>query len=135
MIPRDPGRTGGGIAGGRPGRIEATAAKEGTSVKKGLRVRFRNVREIRMGSPYRVCAIAFEGDWIPPLPADDWQDLRAASPDGRHLALVRWNTEGNVPGFHVVRIDTKMRTFHKTRRILGLCKRIFWDQGRFSWER
>lgn len=88
-----------------------------------------------MGSPYNLCEIQFEGDWIPPLPVTDWQDIKATSPDHRHLALVRWNAAGNVPGFHVIRIDIGKRTYHKTKRIMGLCRAIYWDRGRFVWER
>lgn len=98
-----------------------------------LEVKFKNVREIRMGSPYRLCEIEFTGKWIPPLPAEDWQDLAARSPDGRYLALIRWNTEGNTPGFHVIRIDTKKKVYHKTKRILGLCREITWEKGKFVW--
>ena len=102
-------------------------------MEKGLRVKFHNVREIRMGSPYNLCEITFKGEWIPPLSTEDWQDLKAQSPNGRYLALVQWNTEGNIPGFHVVRIDTKKRKYHKTKRIMGLCKKIYWDKDKFVW--
>lgn len=103
-------------------------------MKKGLKVKFLNVREIRMGSPYNLCEIKFEGEWIPPLPTEDWQDLKAQSPDGRYLALVQWNTKGNIPGFHIVRIDKKRKKYHKTKRIMGLCKKIFWDKNKFVWK-
>jgi hypothetical protein len=105
----------------------------GKKIAKMLNVKFRTVREIRMGSPYNLCEIEFEGEWIPPLPTYDWQDLKAQSPDKRYLALVQWNTFGNVPGFHVVRIDVKNRRIHKTRRILGICKKIYWDKDKFVW--
>jgi hypothetical protein len=104
-------------------------------MSKDLRIKFVNVREIRMGSPYNLCEIRFSGEWIPPLPTEDWQDLKAISPDGRYVALVMWNTKGNLPGFHVVRIDTRKRKYHKTKRIMGLCRKISWDQGRFVWQR
>ena len=102
---------------------------------RSLRIKFLNVREIRMGSPYNLCEIRFEGDWIPPLPTEDWQDKKALSPDGRYVALIRWNTKGNRPGFHVVRIDTKRRKYHTTKRILGLCDRIWWDKDGFAWQK
>jgi len=104
-------------------------------MSRALRVTFRNVREIRMGSPYSVCEIRLNGEWVPPLPVTDWQNIKAASPDNRYVALVRWNAAGNQPGFHVVRIDTKARKYHKTKRIAGLCRRIYWDEDRFVWER
>jgi hypothetical protein len=86
-----------------------------------------------MGSPYMLCDVFFRGEWIPPLPREDWQNLKAYSPDKRYLALVKWNTLGNVPGFHVVRIDTHKRKYHKTRRIFGLCKKLYWAGDRFKW--
>lgn len=104
-------------------------------MKPKLRVRFRNKREIRMGSPYSICDISFSGEWIPPLPETDWQDRKAVSPDGETMALVLWNTAGNCPGFHVIRIDLKNRTYHKTKRIMGICKSLRWDGERFVWER
>ena len=88
-----------------------------------------------MGSPYRTCKIRFYGDWIPDLPADDWQDIKASSPDGRHLALVRWNAAGNTPGFHIVRIDTLRKKHHTTRRMTGFCGKIRWARGKFICDR
>ena len=64
-------------------------------MKQALQVRFQKVREIRMGSPYNLCEIKFEGEWIPPLPKEDGQNLKAHSPDHRYLALVQWNTTNN----------------------------------------
>lgn len=98
-----------------------------------LRVIFRNIREIRMGSPYNVCEVEFCGDWLPPLDDHDWQDIKAESPDGRYLALVQWDSRGNSPGFHVVRIDSKRRRLHRTKRIEGVCVKLVWNQGRFRW--
>jgi hypothetical protein len=102
-------------------------------MKQALRVRFQNVREIRMGSPYNLCDIKFEGEWIPPLPKEDGQNLKAHSPDNRYLALVQWNTTNNQPGFHIVRLDTHRKKYHKTKRIMGLCKKLYWDNDQFVW--
>ena len=104
-------------------------------MNSGLQVKFLNVREIRMGSPYNLCEIQFKGPWIPPLQTYDWQDIKAQSPGGRHIALVQCNAAGNVPGFHIVRIDTQKRTYHKSKRIMGLCKRIYWSKDKFVWEK
>jgi hypothetical protein len=88
-----------------------------------------------MGSPYNVCEIEFQGEWIPPLQDYDWQDLKVQSPDKRYLALVQWNTKNNQPGFHIVRIDTKDKRYHKTKRIMGLCKNLYWDKDKFAWKK
>jgi len=91
-------------------------------MKNTLRVTFKNIREIRMGSPYNVCDASFTGNWIPPLSTNDWQNIKAVSPDKQKMALVLWNTAGNYPGFHIVRIDVKNKKYHKTKRIYGICK-------------
>jgi hypothetical protein len=100
-----------------------------------LRVRFSNIGEIRMGSPYNVCDVSFYGDWIPSLPTTDWQDIKATSPDKKKIALVLWNATGNIPGFHIIRIDIQSESYHKTKRILGLCKKLYWEDGQFKWEK
>jgi hypothetical protein len=88
-----------------------------------------------MGSPYNICSIVFHGIWKPNLPATDWQNIKAYSPDRKHLALIRWNAAGNYPGFHIFRIDIENRTYHKTKRMFGLCKKIYWNKGKFVCER
>lgn len=98
-----------------------------------LNIQFKNIREIRMGSPYNLCEIEISGSWIPPLQTYDWQDLIAYNPDKRHIALIQWNTTGNIPGFHVVRIDSKLQKWHKTKRIPGICKKVFWENEGFKW--
>mgnify|MGYP006305371023 CR=1 FL=1 len=103
--------------------------------KEKLTIKFKNIREIRMGSPYQVCEISFKGEWIPPLPDYDWQDIKAISPDKNQIALVRWNTLGNIPGFHIIRINVEKKSYHKTRKIIGICKKIYWKDGKFIWEK
>lgn len=104
-------------------------------MKQQLRVKFNNKQEIRMGSPYNMCEITFSGEWIPVLPKDNWQDIKAASANGRYIALVQWNTKQNQPGFHIVRIDTQLKNYHKTKRIFGLCQKVYWEDGKFKWEK
>lgn len=88
-----------------------------------------------MGSPWKICSIRMKGAWIPALPTENWQDLKAISPDQRYLGLVQWNTRNNEPGFHIIRIDVHKRTFHKTKRITGICRSLEWEQDRFIWRR
>lgn len=98
----------------------------------GIKVSFLNIEEIRMGSPWSVCKLNLEGEWVPELPEGDWQDITASSPDMRYCALVRWNVEGNWPGFNVYIIDTDKQTVTANDRILGFCKDIRWEDGRFE---
>jgi len=102
---------------------------------KKLRIQFKDRQEIRQGSSWNVCEIRMTGEWVPAIPLEDWQDIKAVSLDQRYVALVQWNCKANQPGFHVVRIDTQARKYHKTRRIVGICRQINWQQDRFVWEK
>jgi hypothetical protein len=68
---------------------------------------FKNIEEIRMGSPYNVCDLELKGKWVPDLPEYEWQDLFAKSQNNRDLALVAWDIEKNNPGFKLIIIDLK----------------------------
>ena len=76
-----------------------------------------------------------KGEWVPDLPTADWQDLVSISNDGRYVALVRWYTPDNQPGFRVFTIDLRERTVKKTRRIKGCCEAVWWEGDRFKWSR
>jgi hypothetical protein len=100
-----------------------------------IRVRFLGATEIRMGSPFRVCRIRLTGTWLPELPVTDWQDVAARRDDGKALALVRWDTSGNVPGFHIVVLDAARRRVRTSRRIFGCCSGLRWvGRTRIAWE-
>jgi hypothetical protein len=94
-----------------------------------IRVRFKDVGEIRMGSPYNSCRLVLTGTKVPELPETDWQDRAAYSPRKRFLGLVRWDTRGNTPGFRIFTIDSRKGACTASRRIRGLCKRIYWERG------
>jgi hypothetical protein len=98
-----------------------------------LRVKFVQVNEIRMGSPYNMCRVALLGKWIPDLPnqGHDYQPIMAWSSDGRHLALVRWAVRSNEPGFKVVVVSPSKRSVTQSRRQRGCCESIHWREGAF----
>jgi hypothetical protein len=100
-----------------------------------MKVTFRNLQEIRMGSPYNVAELVLEGRWTPNLPKEDWQDTTSQSEDGRYVGLVAWDTLDNNPGFRVYTIDTVERTFACTKRILGCCQELEWKPAikQFVW--
>ena len=88
-----------------------------------------------MGSPFNICRIKVSGDWVPELPVTDWQDVAARRDDGEALALVRWDTPGNVPGFHIVVLDAARRRVRTSRRFPGCCQGLRWvGRTRISWE-
>jgi hypothetical protein len=89
--------------------------------------------EIRMGSPFNHAYLKLEGKWVPDLPKDGWQDIYAHSDNGNILALVRWDTENNEPGFRLVMIDTKRKAVEETDRIPGCCESLEWRGAGFSY--
>lgn len=100
-----------------------------------LKVRFSKKEEIRMGSPYNVCRVRITGDWVPDLPETDWQDIRAFRPDGTAVALVRWDTPGNVPGFRLWIVDAEARTVETSPRFPGCCEKLEWRTDReIAWK-
>jgi len=42
------------------------------------------------------------------------------------VALVRWETPGNQPGFRIVVIDGVARTVETSERFLGCCEALAW---------
>jgi hypothetical protein len=93
---------------------------------------FDDCAEIRMGSPFRLCRLRLDGAWIPLVPNDQgWQNLSAASPNGRFVALVRWDVVGNEPGFRILTVDCDDRTVQTTERIPGCCESLAWRDETF----
>lgn len=86
-----------------------------------------------MGSPWDSCDLWIDGDWSPDLPVQDWQGLSAESPDGRYLALVRWDTTGNEPGFRIYTLDDVLHTVAVSPREHGCCVKVWWHEGAFRW--
>jgi len=79
-----------------------------------------------MGSPYNVCDVVLKGEWRPELPDGDWQDRYAQRGDGLAVALVRWDTPGNEPGFRIYAVDAAARTVHRSKRFPGCCEALEW---------
>jgi len=98
-----------------------------------LDVSFVDCSEIRMGSPFGVCAVVLTGKWVPDVPRDGWQNLSATSPDGRFSALLRWDTPHNDPGFKIAIIDSIGQTVDWSERHPGCCESIAWHDGAFTW--
>ena len=103
-----------------------------------MEVKFLNCGEVRMGSPYNICDLELQGDWVPELPEEDWQDLTATSPDGGYVALVAWDVKpDNTPAFKMYKIDLWGKSFVKSKPIEDCCQKVFWDESfeDFSCER
>lgn len=80
-----------------------------------------------MGSPFNICELRIAGDWIPDLPETDWQDLCVRREDDSAIALVRWETPGNQPGFRIYVIDVSSERTFTSERFLGCCEDLSWD--------
>jgi hypothetical protein len=97
-------------------------------------VEFSHRAEIRMGSPFQTCRIHFSGEWIPELPAYGWVGLFTRSNDFRFLALAKWDTADNEPGFRVVIVDEVTRTVTETHKMPGCCQSLSLKGGSISWK-
>ena len=95
---------------------------------------FSGQSEMRMGSPFNHANLNLEGDWVPDLPSDGWQDVYAQSDDGNIIALVQWDVgpQGE-PGFRLVIVDADRRTVEKSDRIKGCCEDIEWTSSGFKY--
>ncbi len=99
-----------------------------------LKIEFYNIGEVRMGSPYNICHLRISADWLLNLPDNDWQDLTAYRNDKEAVALVRWDTPGNCPGFRIVVVDNSKRTIEISDRFHGCCCELRWaDNGHIFW--
>ena len=99
-----------------------------------LAVEFCNCFEIRMGSPFRMCELHLTGTWTPDLERYGWLPIQARSNDGRFLALAKWDTAGNLPGFRLLVIDEAQQTFEEGQRIQGCCESVIFDGDVILWK-
>jgi hypothetical protein len=99
-----------------------------------IKVKFRNHGEIRMGSPYNLYSIKLDGEWVPDLPKDGWQNTHARSPGGRYLILTAWDTTDNKPGFYFILIDALKRSYLRTDVFRGCCTKLEWMEDGVFWE-
>lgn len=115
---------------------------ENMNLKPLFEVRFTNIDEIRMGSPYNTCKIEIIGISNIKLPATaGWQDKYAWTPDFKQLVLIKWNTS-NEPGFHFFIIDIESGESRESPKVLGLLnnlsiigKNIFYNKFLFNAEK
>jgi hypothetical protein len=96
---------------------------------------FLDCHEVRMGSPFKMCRLALSGEWTPMLNEYGWTPVAVESPDGRYLALVHWDDEGNIPGFRVVLIDIEQRSVSISSRIVRCCcESLTWRNDSIAWK-
>jgi len=90
---------------------------------------FTEVREIREGSPYKICNLQLKGSgWLPALPARVWQNIFTTDAERRYLALVAWDIDKeNNPGFNIFVIDAEEKTVNESPRYCGCCSSLAWS--------
>jgi len=100
-----------------------------------IRVAFVGCNEIRMGSPFSSCRLWLSGEWVPQElgAVSDWIEVKAYSADGRLLALARWDTEGNVPGFRIWLVDMENRKAGASERLAGCCRELEFRGEKLIW--
>lgn len=104
-------------------------------MKEPLKVNFLDVSEIRMGSPYHICRLELKGLDLPFIEdLTEFQDIYSWSDDYKYLALVRWNTENNEPGFHLLIFDIKKKRVKETKRFEGCCSKVYFQNGVFNFK-
>ena len=97
-------------------------------MKRPFQIKFLNVGEVRMGSPYNSCDIELIGTDIK-LPNFGWQDKSAWTSDSKNLVLVKWNFDKNEPSFNLYIINTITEQILISEKILGLPNSISISNG------
>jgi hypothetical protein len=83
-----------------------------------------HITEIRMGSPYNTCHLSLSGFDKVNIDSYGWQDKFAWNNDSSVLILVKYNVEGNIPGFNLVRINAETGEMRESRKIFGLVNNL-----------
>ncbi len=86
---------------------------------------FKNVGEIRHGSPYNIAELVHTGPKYIKLKAhNSWQDKLSWSPNGNFVALVKWEHNNSDPCFLLILVDSKTGVEINSTRIEGCCEKI-----------
>jgi len=85
-------------------------------------IKFENICEIRMGSPFNGADVILSGDYIPDLSEHTFQDIGLINEAGDICYLVQWDQESGGPGFIVWKIDASKKCVTKSQKQTGCCK-------------
>lgn len=85
---------------------------------------FKNICEIRMGSPFNVAEVVLSGEYVPDLSSFTFQDIGLVDSKEGVVYLVQWEIEHNVPGFRIWRISSVEQKVYKTDKLNGCCKKM-----------
>lgn len=87
-------------------------------------LKFKNITEVRMGSPFNIAEVELTGNYIPDFSQFTFQDIGLIDPSEDLAYLVQWDIQNNQPGFRVWRISSTKRNIYKTDRFDGCCKKL-----------
>jgi hypothetical protein len=100
-------------------KIDTLTMTFSDSLKRPFQIVFKDVSEIRMGSPYKTGKVELVGTDKIQLPDASWQDKFAWSDDSKKLVLVKWESSGALPVFRLFMIDTESGATQESIRMLG----------------
>lgn len=92
-------------------------------MEEEIKIKFKNKREIRMGSPYNFADIEISGIDLN-LPKFSWQDKYVISKNIKTIILVYFEFQKNEPTFKLYKIDIENGKAKSSKRILGLLNKI-----------
>ena len=82
---------------------------------------FRDISEIRMGSPFNKAVVTLTGSFIPSLEGHEFQDVGVVFDHGERCALCQWDLVENEPRFKIWIIDQKSKGVSISQPIDGAC--------------
>ena len=85
---------------------------------------FKDLGEIRMGSPYHVAKPIITGDFVPDLSGYSFQDVSTVSSDGKDLYLVFWDLHDNSPAFRVLWLSEEERRTRTSEWVPAACREL-----------
>lgn len=85
---------------------------------------FKNIVEIRMGSPFNIAEVVLFGGFVPDLSGYTFQDIGLVDQADSVVYLVQWEIENNEPGFKIWQISSNEKSICKTNRFEGCCKEM-----------
>lgn len=105
-------------------RIDTIEMTSNDTLKRPFQIVFKDLSEIRMGSPYNAGKVEIIGTDKIQLPEASWQDKYAWSDDSKKLVLVKWESSGALPVFRLFIIDTETGATQESIRMLGAINKL-----------
>lgn len=85
---------------------------------------FRDISEIRMGSPFNRASVSLIGSFTPSLEGYEFQDIGLVFDSGQRCALCQWDLVGNEPRGKIWILDQENKRVSISQLIDGACLSI-----------